>query len=78
MVGPILGPCSPNNFVNGYKQARLNDYTIGFCGHLGIIVTASSNVHSDGIKEARLTDYVNSPCNIGIIASGSPDTYDNP
>jgi len=76
MSGPILGPCSPDRFVNKRRQARLSDFTMGWCGHIGIIVTGSKDTITNNKRVARLTDYVVG-CNIGVIITGSPDTITN-
>jgi len=77
MGGIILGPCSPDRRVNGFRKARLTDMTIGWCGHIGIIVSGSPDTITNGLLNARIYDFVCSPCNIGVLVSGSLDTFSN-
>jgi len=77
MGGIILGPCSPDRYVNGFKKSRLFDMTIGWCGHIGIIVSGSPDTFTNVKANTRIYDFVCSPCNIGSIVSGSLDTFTN-
>jgi len=52
-------------------QARITDMTIGYCGHPGMIISASGNHKTNNLGSARVGDNV-SGCNIGVIATGNP------
>jgi len=71
MSGPII-TASPNRNVNNLGQARLTDLTMGWCGHVGLIVAGSSLADTNNLQDARLTDPT-AGCNIGVIVTGSPD-----
>jgi len=75
MAGPII-TYSGNTVVNGRKQARLTDITIGYCGHPGSIVTGSPNTNCNSLKIARCTDVV-AGCNIGTIITCSDNVITN-
>lgn len=70
MSGPII-TASPNHESSNLRVARLNDTTIGWCGHTGTIVTASTTSITNNRGKARVTDAVTG-CNIGNIITGDP------
>lgn len=72
-MGGIIVTGSPNA-NSGVSQSRLTDTTIGWCGHPGIIVSASVTSLTNGLGKARIGEVVTG-CNIGIIIGGNP-THD--
>ena len=68
MTGYIIEG-SDDCLADSRKQGRLTDMTIGYCGHVGNIVSASTTVVSNGVGKARIGDQVTG-CNIGNIITG--------
>lgn len=56
---------------NGSPTSRLGDIVLGHCGHIGLMITASSNVRAGGINSSRLTDAFTG-CFSGMIVTGAP------
>jgi hypothetical protein len=68
MAGYII-TSSSKHISSGFGVARLNDYTIGYCGHVGIIVTSSLKNFTEGRGKALVGSQV-SGCNIGSLITG--------
>jgi len=63
---------SADTIAQGQKQARLVDMTVGYCGHTGQIVSASSGVDCNSRGKVRVGDQVTG-CNIGNVITGLPN-----
>lgn len=74
MAGPIITG-SPNANSGGLSVGRLTDMVIGYCGHPGNIVTASTLNTTNALGKARIGDSV-AGCTIGNIVTGNP-THDS-
>jgi len=59
-----------NHLSQGLPAAVLGSLVIGYCGHPGNVITASSKVSSGGIGTAYLGSAV-SGCLIGTIVTGA-------
>ena len=76
MIGPIITG-SYDTFVNGKRAARLTDLVLGYCGHVGILVTSSNTCSINNLGAVRIGDtFVG--CftgRISIITSPLANTY---
>jgi uncharacterized Zn-binding protein involved in type VI secretion len=70
MSGTIITG-SGNAKSGGPSVARLTDIVIGYCGHTGVIVTASGVNLTNALGKARVGDQVTG-CTIGTIVTGNP------
>lgn len=61
--------------INGLNMAQESNIVIGFCGHTGIIVTASNIVKAEGLGVARQFDTVTGDGVIANIMSGSENVF---
>jgi hypothetical protein len=73
-MGGYIITSSPNVYSSGRGQGRLIETTIGFCGHSGIVITASMTSFANSLGKARIGDSVVG-CNIGTVITGNP-THD--
>lgn len=55
----------------GLSNARVGDITIGYCGHVGMVVTGSGSNLTNSLGKST-TGSVVTGCNIGMVITGSP------
>jgi hypothetical protein len=60
--------------ANMLPKIRTYDFAMGFCGHIGIIISGSTVAFSDNISQVRRDDSVAGSIN-GIVTGGSPDSF---
>ncbi len=71
MAGPIVtGATSVRS--DGIITGILTSIVIGFCGHAGVVVTASDIVYAENLGKARIGDTV-AGCTNGVIVTASHD-----
>jgi len=70
-MGGMIVTGSPNAISSGPSQGRLMELTIGWCGHPGNVVSASSTSKTNSLGKARIGESVVG-CNIGIVIGGNP------
>ena len=71
MGGWIIESCPKTDSV-GLGQARITGMTIGYCGHVGMVVSGASTAMCGSIGMARIGETVTG-CNIGIVITGAPN-----
>lgn len=72
MVG-ILITGSPNHNTNSLATARKYDIMLGFCGHIGQMITSSNTAEVNNKGMVRIGDQFTG-CFRGVVVSGSPNT----
>lgn len=70
-MGGFIITASNKHVSSGFGVARLNDYTVGYCGHVGIIATSSIRNKTERRGKALVGSQV-SACNIGNLVTGDP------
>jgi uncharacterized Zn-binding protein involved in type VI secretion len=78
ITGLIIGPCSPDVFVNTLMKARLTDLV--FCAKHkkvvpNLIITGAPDVFVNGLPAARMLD--KTTCGAHIFPPCSPDVFIN-
>jgi hypothetical protein len=73
-VGVIAGGANIT-YVNNVKVAQLSNVVIGFCGHVGTIVTSSNIVDVENLGAARMFDLVSGEVVMANIMTGSENVY---
>jgi hypothetical protein len=69
-MGGIIIEASFNAGSGNLGQARLVDLTIGWCGHTGLITSASTKSRTNTLGKARIGSSVTG-CNIGTVIGGN-------
>jgi hypothetical protein len=70
----IICTTSPDSGGENLGFARCTDIVVGGCGHVGIIVTCSSQVIVNDLGMARMGDFVTG-CLIGTIVTSSGSIF---
>jgi len=70
-MGGTIVSGSSDAVSSGLGNGRLTDMTIGWCGHPGMIVSASISNTTNGLGKAIITSQVVG-CNIGTVVTGNP------
>lgn len=68
-MGGFIITASNKHISSGFGVARLSDYTVGYCGHVGTIVTSSIKNTTENRGKALVGSQV-SGCNIGSLVTG--------
>ena len=73
-IGLIMGGASISQ-INNRNMAQMSNIVIGFCGHVGTVVTSSNITSIEDLGSARQFDMVIGEGVIANIMSGSGNTY---
>ena len=73
-IGLILGGAERTK-INGLNMAQESNVVIGFCGHIGLIVTSSNIVKTENLGSARQFDVVIGEGVVANIMSGSENIF---
>jgi len=69
-MGGFITTGSGNAKSGGLSQARLTETTIGWCGHTGMVISASNTSRTNSLGKTRIGENVVG-CNIGIVIAGN-------
>lgn len=73
-VGVISGGANIT-YANNRKIAQISNVVIGFCGHVGTIVTSSNMINVENLGAARIFDLVSGEVVMANIMTGSENVY---
>ncbi len=71
-MGGYIITASSKHITSAFGVARLSDFTVGYCGHTGNIITTSTKNKTEVRGKALVGSQV-SGCNIGSVVTGDTD-----
>jgi len=63
------------SFIEGRGPVRQGDIFVGFCGHVSVMVTASTTCFDEGLPQCRMYDSFSGCINGILISNGATKTY---